>query len=67
MMVINIVLRSFNLPLGHISVWLLYLIWISFNLSTLRIEINEGEDICMAQALNSSMSSTSLSLMHSCT
>lgn len=68
MTVINIILRSFNLPLGHISVWLLYLIWISFNLSALRIEINEGEDVyAWAQALNSSTSSTSLSLIYLCT
>lgn len=62
MMVINIALHSLNLPIAHISVWLLYLIWISFNLSALRIEINEGEDIyAWPQALDSTTASTFLS------
>lgn len=42
-MVINTCAQSFNLPyLSHVTVWLHCLIWVSFNLSRPRLEINEG-------------------------
>lgn len=42
-MVINTCTQSFNLPyLSHVTVWLHCLIWVSFNLSHPRLEINEG-------------------------
>lgn len=42
-MVINTCTQSFNLPyLSHVTVWLHCLIWVSFNLSRPRLEINEG-------------------------
>lgn len=42
-MVINTCTQSFNLPyLSHVTVWLHCLIWVSFNLSPPRLEINEG-------------------------
>lgn len=42
-MVINTCAQSFNLPyLSHVTVWLHCLIWVSFNLSRHRLEINEG-------------------------
>ena len=42
-MVINTCTQSFNLPyLSHVTVWLHCLIWVSFNLSCPRLEINEG-------------------------
>lgn len=41
--VINTCTQSFNLPyLSHVTVWLHCLIWVSFNLSRPRLEINEG-------------------------
>lgn len=43
MMVINISIRSFNLAYLSHALWLLHLIWVSFNLSPLWLEINEGE------------------------
>ncbi len=43
MMVINISSRSFNLAYLSLALWLLHLIWVSFNLSPLWLEINEGE------------------------
>lgn len=42
-MVINTCTQSFNLPyLSQVTVWLHCLIWVSFNLSGPRLEINEG-------------------------
>lgn len=42
-MVINTCTQSFKMPyLSHVTVWLHCLIWVSFNLSHSRLEINEG-------------------------
>ncbi len=48
MMVINNSIRSFNLAYLSHALWLLHVIWVSFNLSPLWLEINEARDVCLS-------------------